>query len=103
MPIISSTLSSSEQTKKVVLPAIRNPPVEASFVAENPPFVKAEDTEWESSLFIIAYISFIFLPFSHSYFYRIAFLPISDKSICNFSVVYRNSDYIIVYHIFFRL
>ena len=57
--IISSILSSSEQIRNVVLPDIKNPPVEASLVAWKPDFVSDDETEWASSLFTIAYINFI--------------------------------------------
>ena len=44
---------------KVVLPAIRKPPVVASLVTENPARVSADDTDPLSSLFTMAKISFI--------------------------------------------
>ena len=59
MPMTSSTFSSSTPEMKVVLPAIRKPPVVASLVTEKPSLVKAEDTAPLSSLLTIARISFI--------------------------------------------
>ena len=54
MLITRSTFSSSVQMRKVVLPAIRKPPVEASLVAKKPFWVKAPETEELSSLLTIA-------------------------------------------------
>ena len=59
MPMTSSTFSSSTPEMKVVLPAIRKPPVVASLVTEKPSRVRAEDTAPLSSLLTIARISFI--------------------------------------------
>ena len=59
MEMISSTRLSSVPTRKVVLPAIRKPPVVASLVTENPARVSADDTDPLSSLFTMAKISFI--------------------------------------------
>ena len=57
--ITSSTLSSSTPEMNVVLPAIRKPPVVASFVTEKPPLVSAEETAPLSSLLTIARINFM--------------------------------------------
>ena len=65
MPMTVSTLSSSTPEMKVVLPAIKKPPVVANFVTEKPSRVMAEETAPLSSLLTIARISFIkkYLPF----------------------------------------
>ena len=44
---------------RVTLPALRNPPVVDSFVASKPAFVSSLKTSYESSLLIIAMMSFI--------------------------------------------
>ena len=60
--IASSTRSSSVPMMKVVLPAIRNPPVVASLVTENLFLVSSLDTLELSSFDTIANISFISHP-----------------------------------------
>ena len=62
MRITSSTRSSSVPIKNVVLPAIKKPPVVASFVTEYLFFVSSLDTRELSSFETIAKISFIQSP-----------------------------------------
>jgi hypothetical protein len=60
--IAASTLSSSTAVRKVTLPVLRNPPVEAVLVTEKPSLVSAVCTAELSSLFTIAVMSFTILP-----------------------------------------
>jgi hypothetical protein len=60
MPITESTALSSTPSRKVVLPLIRNPPVDAILVTKYPALVSEAETSGASSLCTTARIIFIF-------------------------------------------